>query len=64
MSMLFSVMAFAQENPGYQTPPKAIADLIDAPVTPGLSISPNDDWLLLMERPSLPPAKTWFQPGP
>ena len=54
MSMLFATMAFAQDNPGYQTPPKAIADLIDAPVTPGLSISPNDDWLLLMERPSLP----------
>ncbi len=35
-------------------PPKAIADLIDAAPTPGMSISPNDEWVLLMDRPSLP----------
>ncbi len=54
MTMLLSTMAVAQENIGYQTPPKPIADLIDAAPTPGLSISPDDEWLLLMERPSLP----------
>ena len=35
-------------------PPKPIADLIDAAPTPGLSVSPDDHWLLLMEQPSLP----------
>ena len=35
-------------------PPKAIADLIDAPPTPGVSISPDDRWMLLLDRPSLP----------
>ncbi|MEZ4935178.1 MAG: hypothetical protein R2788_23970 [Saprospiraceae bacterium] len=52
--MLLSIMAYSQENIGYQIPPKPIADLIDAAPTPGLSISPNDEWLLLMERPSMP----------
>ena len=52
--MLLYNLAYSQENIGYQTPPKPIADLIDAAPTPGLSISPNDEWLLLMERPSLP----------
>ncbi len=54
MTMLFTSIAFTQDNAGYQTPPKAIADLIDAPLTPSLSISPDDQWLLLLERPSLP----------
>ncbi len=44
----------SQENIGYQMPPKVIADLIDAPPTPGLSISPANDQLLLLERPNLP----------
>lgn len=44
----------SQEDLGYQTPSKAIADLIDAPPTPGVSVSPNYDWMLLLDRPSLP----------
>ncbi|HFA50523.1 MAG TPA: S9 family peptidase [Bacteroidetes bacterium] len=54
MTMLLSNLTFSQEKTGYQMPPKAIADLIDAAPTPGLSISPDDHWLLLMERASLP----------
>ncbi len=44
----------AQSAGGYQTPPKAIADLIDAAPTPGISLSPDHQWMLQMERPSLP----------
>jgi dipeptidyl aminopeptidase/acylaminoacyl peptidase len=33
-------------------PPKAIADLVDAPPTPGVRIGPNQQWLLLLERPN------------
>ena len=46
----------------YRMPPKAIADLVDAPVTPDVSVSPNQDWLLLMEQPSLPPIPELAQP--
>jgi dipeptidyl aminopeptidase/acylaminoacyl peptidase len=45
---------FAQEPTTYQTPPKAIADLIDAAPTPGYSISPDNRTMLLLDRPSLP----------
>ncbi|MEO1627571.1 MAG: prolyl oligopeptidase family serine peptidase [Bacteroidota bacterium] len=44
----------AQENPGYQLPPKAIADLIDAPPTPAATLSPSHQWMLLLDRPNLP----------
>ena len=44
----------AQNNLGYQMPPKAIADLIDAPPTPAASLSPSGDVMLLLGRASLP----------
>ncbi len=44
----------ADKNIKYQNPPKAILDLVDAPVTPGLSLSPDMKWLLFMDRPSMP----------
>lgn len=43
-------------------PPKAIANLIDAPVTPHVMVSPDRQWLLLMHRPSLPPISELAQP--
>ena len=61
ISLLFSFLmllsagvSYAQDQAGYQMPAKAIADLIDAPPTPGVSISPDDRWMLLLDRPSLP----------
>ena len=54
MSLLISSAIISQDATGYQMPPKAIADLIDAPLTPGVSISPDDQWMLLLERPSMP----------
>lgn len=44
----------AQEDASYKMPPKAIADLIDAPPTPSTSISPDNQWVLLLNRPNLP----------
>ncbi len=52
----------AQEQPEYQMPPPAIADLIDAPRTPGVSISPGKEWLLLFHRPELPGIEEVAQP--
>ncbi len=45
--------SFAQNIP-YQTPDKVIRDLLDAPVTPLVSISPDRSTLLLLELPSMP----------
>jgi dipeptidyl aminopeptidase/acylaminoacyl peptidase len=38
----------------YLEPPPAIARILNAPQTPGVSVNPTRDWLLLMERPELP----------
>lgn len=46
--------SYAQNIP-YQTPPQAIVDLVDAPNTPAVSLSPDKKTLLLIEVPSLPP---------
>ncbi len=49
-----SSIAFAQQELSYQMPPKVIADLVDAPNTPNVNISPNQEWMLLLNQPSLP----------
>lgn len=38
----------------YQTPAPELARLVDAPVTPSASLSPDGEVMLLQERPSLP----------
>lgn len=44
----------AQENLTYQMPDQTVVDLIDAMPTPGVSISPNGEWMLMLYRPNLP----------
>ncbi len=50
--------AFAQkaqdQNTGYQLPPKVMADIIDAPATPSVSINSKGDWMLLLESAGYP----------
>ncbi len=46
----------------YETPPKAIADLIDAPLTPAVSTSPDRAWMVLLEQPAYPPIDELSQP--
>jgi dipeptidyl aminopeptidase/acylaminoacyl peptidase len=38
----------------YLTPPKVIADMLDAPALPGVSLSPTRSAIVLLERNSLP----------
>lgn len=44
----------AQEDIQYQQPPEAILDLIDAPPTPLVRLSPTEQYMLLLERPGYP----------
>jgi dipeptidyl aminopeptidase/acylaminoacyl peptidase len=53
---------FAQDPSGYQTPPSAITQLVDAPNTPTVSISPDGKWMLLMEQPGYPSIDEVAQP--
>ncbi|MDX1476872.1 MAG: prolyl oligopeptidase family serine peptidase [Saprospiraceae bacterium] len=47
---------------GYQTPPKAIADIALAPPTPGVNLSPDATYLLLLERTGHPGIDELAQP--
>ena len=55
---LLSVFAAAD----YQMPPRAIADLVDAPPTPSVLRGPNDRWMLILERPNLISIEELAQP--
>ena len=46
------VLPFAEE--GYRLPPQEVVDIVDAPATPGVRISPDLQHMLLVERPALP----------
>ena len=42
------------EDSGYRLPPAEVVDIVDAPATPSVRISPDLARMLLVERPSLP----------
>lgn len=48
--LFLSLGALAQDNTGYQTPPKALADLVTAPPTPTVSVDSKGQWMLVLER--------------
>ena len=64
MSVIFTLIIFtaAWAENDYKMPPKAIADLVDAPGTPGVSVSPNKKHILILETASLPSIKELSQP--
>ncbi len=49
-------------NTTYQLPPKEIANLVDITPTPAISISPDGQWMMLLERPNLPSIEVLAQP--
>jgi dipeptidyl aminopeptidase/acylaminoacyl peptidase len=54
VAALIAPPAQAQPLPGYQHPPKSVADMLDARLTPRASVSPNRQHLLLQEQPAFP----------
>lgn len=52
--LLAARLASAQDAVTYQTPPKPLADLVDAPVTPGFSVDSKGDWVLISQRAANP----------
>ncbi|PCJ48440.1 MAG: hypothetical protein COA74_08575 [Gammaproteobacteria bacterium] len=64
LGILFFVVTFCitvSANSNYKTPPKMLADLVDAPRTPGVSISPDKKWMALMKRPGVASIKELAQ---
>ena len=54
-------VAVAQDG-GYKMPPQEIVDILDAPPTPYVSVSPNGEHALLVERESMPPISEMAKP--
>lgn len=52
----------AQQSTGYQRPPKAIEDLVNAPVTPSVSFSRTGDLMLVLEAPGYASLEDLSQP--
>jgi dipeptidyl aminopeptidase/acylaminoacyl peptidase len=59
---LFSVSVQAQENMTYQRPPDDIARLVEAPLTPAISISHDNAWMLLLDRSDYPTIEELSRP--
>ena len=47
--------AHAADALRYQLPPQAMIDMVDAPQIPQTILSPSNEWLMMLERPALPP---------
>jgi len=64
--LLFISSLYAQQDDPtkitYQLPSKNMTDLVDAPWTPRISISPDNNWMLLLKYPGLPPLEEVAQP--
>ncbi|APE28907.1 prolyl oligopeptidase family serine peptidase [Aurantiacibacter gangjinensis] len=54
--------AIAQETEGYQQPPQEITDIVLRAPSPAVSVSPDGETLLLLERESLPPVADLARP--
>ncbi len=62
--VLFLVVSgspLAAQTP-YRTPPQVIVDILDAPPLPAASVSPDRQWLLLLEQRSMPAIAELAQP--
>lgn len=46
----------------YQMPSQALADVVDAPLTPGIGLDPARTYMLLMHRPGYPPIEDVARP--
>jgi dipeptidyl aminopeptidase/acylaminoacyl peptidase len=51
---LFVATSLQAQQSGYMRPHDAIAELIEAPSTPGTSFTRSGEWMLLSERPGYP----------
>ncbi len=54
--------AIGQGNNGYQRPPEEIAALLEAPQTPGAVISPDKNWMALLDKSDYPTIEELSRP--
>jgi len=56
------IAAQAAAQVGYQTPPQDVTDIVTRAPSPSVSVSPDTDQILLMEREALPPVADLAKP--
>ncbi|WP_420154423.1 S9 family peptidase [Siphonobacter sp.] len=61
MALGMGQLVYAQDG-GYRTPPKALADLVNTPPTPGFNVDSKGDWVLITERAANPSIAELSQP--
>ena len=62
-ALCWTTLAGADETAlSYQIPPQVLADMIDAPPSPFVAVSPDNEWLLLLKQPGLPSIEEVAQP--
>src|SRR3989442_13329121 len=54
LCIAWSVGSPAAAQTTYRTPPQVVIDILDAPPPPAVSVSPDRQWLLLLEQRSMP----------
>lgn len=60
--LFMSPFTFAGDDLTYQMPPKELAAIVDAPPTPSVDLGPNQQWMLILGSPNLPPIAEVAQP--
>lgn len=61
-AMAATVQVFASDVTRYQLPPAAMIEMVDAQLIPQTLVSPNNEWIVLMDRPALPSINDLAQP--
>ncbi len=63
LALVVLIAPFASRSAdGYRTPSPALAAIVDAPLPPAAVLSPDRQWLLLLDRPDAPPIAELAQP--
>ncbi len=60
--LFISAHAGAQINIGYQRPVEEIAKLLEAPLTPYVTFSPDNNWMVLLDRSDYPSIEELSRP--
>lgn len=54
LSVLLAAWIVTRGQQGYQRPPKAVTEILDAPSPPAVSVSPARDWMILIDSARYP----------
>src|SRR5712675_716032 len=58
----FSITVHAQDDGGYKTPPKDVADMLLAKPTPNVSVDDKGEWMLFSESSLYPSVEELARP--